>query len=122
MTASPTKKQRALLKFIDDFVREHDYSPSYREIQRALGLNSVSAVAEHVNNCVAAGYLKKTPNAARSLEVIPEEKHEETEKLFAKRITELEQKIAAKPDDTGLQDDLATLKAAAKLLRIDIHL
>ena len=116
----PTKKQRVLLKFIQDFSIDHEYSPSYREIQRAMGLKSVSAVAEHIDNCVKAGFLKKIPNAARTLEVIPLETHEETQKLFAKKLADLNEKLAKNPDDSGLKDDITTLKGAAKLLGIAI--
>lgn len=118
--STPTKKQQKILKFIQDFTIEHDYSPSYREIQRALGLSSVSAVAEHISNCEKAGYLKKIPNAARSIEIIPLENHEETQKLFKKHISELESKLIDNPDDQSIKDDLATLKAAAKLLKLVI--
>jgi len=69
-TEKPTKKQTELLQFIREFSEEHDYSPSYREIQAALGLRSVSAVAEHIDNCVTRGFLRKTPGSARSLEII----------------------------------------------------
>lgn len=116
----PTKKQRVLLKFIQDFSIDHEYSPSYREIQRAMGLKSVSAVAEHIDNCVKAGFLKKIPNAARTLEVIPLETHEETQKLFAKKIKELEAQLADDPVNVSLKDDITTLKGAAKLLGIAI--
>ena len=116
----PTKKQRVLLKFIQDFSIDHEYSPSYREIQRAMGLKSVSAVAEHIDNCVKAGFLKKIPNAARTLEVIPLETHEETQKLFAKKLADLNEKLVKNPDDSGLKDDITTLKSAAKLLGIAI--
>ena len=116
----PTKKQRVLLKFIQDFSIDHEYSPSYREIQRDMGLKSVSAVAEHIDNCVKAGFLKKIPNAARTLEVIPLETHEETQKLFAKKLADLNEKLVKNPDDSGLKDDITTLKSAAKLLGIAI--
>ena len=66
----PTKKQTQLLDFIRAFQETNDYSPSYREIAAYLGLKSVSAVAEHVDNCVSRGFLRKIPGAARSLEVI----------------------------------------------------
>ena len=117
---TPTKKQQKLLKFISDFTIEHDYSPSYREIQRALDLNSVSAVAEHISNCEKAGFLKKIPHAARSLEIIPLENHEETQKLFQKKLSELNAKLADHPDDQGIKDDISTLRAAAKLLDLVI--
>lgn len=116
----PTKKQRVLLKFIQDFSIDHEYSPSYREIQRAMGLKSVSAVAEHIDNCVKAGFLKKIPNAARTLEVIPLETHEETQKLFAKKLKELEAQLAGDPANVSLKDDITTLKGSAKLLGIAI--
>lgn len=120
----PTKKQTALLKFIDSFTEEHNYSPSYREIMRAMGLNSVSAVAEHINNCVAAGFLKKVPGAARSLQVIPLQDYKETRTLFRQKMSDLEEKLAS-PDTAeskkqGIQDDILTLRAAATLLGIDL--
>jgi repressor LexA len=128
----PTKKQTALLKYIDQFTEEHDYSPSYREIMRAMKLNSVSAVAEHVNNCVAAGFLKKNPNEARSLKVIPIKDYKETKGLFRQKIAEIDAMLNASPGEDGtvptlsaekrrsLEDDKITLKAAANLLDLDL--
>ena len=52
MTVKLTKKQLALLDFLQDFTEENGYSPSYREIMAGMGLSSVSAVAEHVENLV----------------------------------------------------------------------
>lgn len=66
----PTKKQRVLLEFIDAFIREHGYSPSYREIMNGLNYNSVATVALHVNNLIKRGHLNKRDRSARSLEVI----------------------------------------------------
>lgn len=66
----PTKKQRVLLEFIDAFIRQHGYSPSYREIMNGLNYNSVATVALHVNNLIKRGHLNKRDRSARSLEVI----------------------------------------------------
>lgn len=66
----PTKKQRELLTFIEDFIAEHGYSPSYREIMTGSSYTSVATVALHVNNLIARGHLKKRDKSARSLEVI----------------------------------------------------
>lgn len=82
-----TKKQLAVLNFIQDFTEENGYSPSYREIMAGLGLSSVSAVAEHVDNLVAKGALRKVPGAARSLEIL-DYKHEETVGLFRVKMAE----------------------------------
>ncbi len=118
----PTKKQAKLLEFIEKYMRTHDVSPSYREIRDALGLSSVSSVAEHIDNCVAAGYLRKTPNAARTLEVLTFEKNEETEALFDKKLKDLIERQNADPTNQSIADDIATLRAAAKILRLRLHL
>jgi SOS-response transcriptional repressor LexA len=72
-TIRPTKKQQALLEFIAQFIAEHGYSPSYREIMTGLGYTSVATVALHVNNLIKRGHLQKRERSARSLEVVSEE-------------------------------------------------
>src|SRR5690606_28954746 len=69
-TVRPTKKQRLLLTFIEGFIKEHGYSPSYREIMNGMNYNSVATVALHVNNLIKRGHLRKRENSARSLEVV----------------------------------------------------
>ena len=81
MAMKLTKKQLALIEFLQNFTDENGLSPSYREIMSGMGLSSVSAVAEHVDNLVSKGVLRKVPGAARSLEVL-DYKHEETVKLY----------------------------------------
>lgn len=66
----PTKKQRELLTFVDNFISGHGYGPSYREIRAGLGYNSVATVALHIDNLVAKGHLRKNNKRARSLEVV----------------------------------------------------
>lgn len=97
MAINLTKKQLAVLNFIQDFTEERGISPSYREIQAGLELASVSAVAEHIDNLVAKGVLKKVDGAARSLEIL-DYKHEETVELFRVKMLECteEEKIILK--------------------------
>jgi repressor LexA len=68
----PTKKQQELLVFIQNFVSEHGYGPSYREIMVGCNYTSVATVALHVNNLIKRGHLRKKDRSARSLEVIAE--------------------------------------------------
>jgi SOS-response transcriptional repressor LexA len=68
-TVRPTKKQRELLTFIEQFIGEHGYSPSYREIMSGLNYTSVATVALHINNLIRRGHLRKRDHSARSLEV-----------------------------------------------------
>jgi repressor LexA len=66
----PTKKQRELLGFIEEFIGEHGYSPSYREIMSGLNYNSVATVALHVGSLIKRGHLRKRDRSARSLELV----------------------------------------------------
>ncbi len=108
MAVKLTKKQLAVLNFLQDFTEENGYSPSYREIQAGLGLASVSAVAEHVENLVEKGVLRKVPGAARSLEVL-DYKHEETVELFKVRMMDC------------TDDEKKILAQAAEILGIDLN-
>jgi SOS-response transcriptional repressor LexA len=69
-TVRPTKKQRELLTYIEQFIGEHGYSPSYREIMTGLNYTSVATVALHINNLIKRGHLRKRDHSARSLEVM----------------------------------------------------
>lgn len=66
----PSKKQRELLTFIEKFIAEHGYSPSYREIMAGCDYTSVATVALHVRNLIARGHLRKRDHSARSIEVV----------------------------------------------------
>lgn len=65
----PTKKQKELLSFIEAFISEHGYSPSYREIMQGMNYNSVATVSLHVNSLIKRGHLRKRDHSARSLEL-----------------------------------------------------
>lgn len=66
----PTKKQKELLAYIEAFINEHGYSPSYREIMNGLSYTSVATVALHVGNLIKRGHLTRRDHSARSLEVV----------------------------------------------------
>ena len=70
MSERSTKRQKELLDYVDTFIQEHGYGPSYREIMNAIGYKSVSTVAIHIDGLIAKGFLRKSDNSARSLEVV----------------------------------------------------
>lgn len=70
MSIRPTKKQQELLTYIEKFIAEHGYGPSYREVMTGCNYNSVATVAVHINNLIARGHLTKRDKSARSLEVV----------------------------------------------------
>lgn len=90
-TVRPTKKQKELLGFIEDFITEHGYSPSYREIMAGLNYTSVATVSLHVNNLIKRGHLRKRDHSARSLEVVKDGAAEPA-KVTSNQITPGEEK------------------------------
>ena len=102
MSVKLTKKQTILLDFIKEFMETHDYSPSYREICAGLGLKSPASVAEHINNLVAIGALKKHDGEARSLEVV-DLSYPETTALFKTRL------LNATPEEEKILHDAASI-------------
>jgi repressor LexA len=64
-----TKRQAEILAFITDYISEHNYAPSYREIGQHFDLSSTATVAEHVETLKQKGYLSHEENLARSLQI-----------------------------------------------------
>lgn len=64
-----TKRQREILDFINDFLKENGYAPSLREIGENFKLNSPATVHTHVENLKKKGFLKNSFNEARSIEL-----------------------------------------------------
>lgn len=120
---NPTKKQYELLLFIDNFIKDNGYGPSYREIMRALNYKSVSTVAVHIDNLISRGHLRKRDNSARSLEVIDVAAAPKTtpevldstdaiiERCIRAKIADLQ-----KQDDDKARQDIQTLQSALQIL------
>ena len=70
MSLKITKKQQRILDFITDFIDKNGVSPTYREIAAGLELKSVASVAEHIDNLVLRGALRRSEDHGRVLEVV----------------------------------------------------
>lgn len=125
----PTMKQYHLMSYIAEFAQIHGYGPSYREIMMGCGYSSVATVAEHINNLIARGHLRKRDRSARSLEVIS---MPEPEKIITKDVSESEEKWlvekvelffteleAANSVESSKIDELYVLVGALKVLGLD---
>ncbi len=68
---SLTKRQKHVLDFLAEFIAENHYSPSFEEIAGHLNLASPSTVHRHLKVLEEKGYLKRTFNRSRALEITP---------------------------------------------------
>jgi repressor LexA len=71
-----TGRQQEIWKFLTDYVDEHGYPPTVREIGEAVGLASPSTVHAHLANLERAGLIKRDPTKPRALELRREPKPE----------------------------------------------
>jgi repressor LexA len=65
-----TAKQRELLQFIHDRLRQSGVSPSFDEMREALDLKSKSGVHRLISALEERQFIRRLPNRARALEVI----------------------------------------------------
>jgi repressor LexA len=65
-----TAKQRELLLFIDNRLKDEGISPSFDEMREALDLKSKSGVHRLISALEERGFIRRLPNRARALEVL----------------------------------------------------
>ncbi len=65
-----TKRQKEILDYIDGFIEERGYAPSFEEIAESFGYSSLATVHEHLSNLERKGYIRKSYNESRSIELV----------------------------------------------------
>jgi len=60
-----TERQRKVLKTIENFVLEHGYSPTIRQLGKLLNIPSPSAVFKHILSLEKKGYLERVKGEVR---------------------------------------------------------
>src|SRR6266498_2596510 len=66
-----TRRQREILDYIAKHIEEKGYAPSFEEIARQFGFQSLATVHEHLTNLERKGYIRRTHNESRAIEVVP---------------------------------------------------
>lgn len=67
-----SKRQRHILTYMDQYVAEHGFPPTIREIGTATGINSTSVVNYNLNKLVQAGYLERSGHISRGIRLVAE--------------------------------------------------
>ena len=65
-----TRKEKAILKFIEKQVKTNGYPPSVREIGKAIGLSSTATVHAYLSKLEKQGFIKKEDKKGRTLKII----------------------------------------------------
>lgn len=66
-----TRRQKEILDFIAGFISRKGYSPSFEEIAEGMGLASIATVHKHLTALDSKGYLKRSFNQSRALDLAP---------------------------------------------------
>ncbi len=63
-------KQQRILDYIRDFIEEHDYPPSIRQIQKACDISSTSVVDYNLRILERQGHIRRDREVSRAIEVL----------------------------------------------------
>lgn len=72
-----TKKQKEVLDFITEYVRENGYSPTQKEIQEHFGFKSLGSVQDYIRYLTNGGYLNNDSHSVRGLMPATVQQHSE---------------------------------------------
>jgi repressor LexA len=66
-----TKRQREILSFLGTYSESYGYAPSFEEIAAQFNYNSLATVHEHLSNLERKGYIRRSYNESRAIEILP---------------------------------------------------
>lgn len=66
-----TKRQREILDYLNEFIQQHGYAPSLEEIGQRFNLSSLATVHKHLTNLQDKGFIRRSWNRSRSVELLP---------------------------------------------------
>ncbi len=66
-----TKRQKQILDFVESYIGQHGYAPSFEEIAEQFAFRSLATVHEHLSNLERKGYIRREHNESRAIEVAP---------------------------------------------------
>jgi repressor LexA len=68
---SLTKRQREILSYLGTYSDTNGYAPSFEEIAEQFNYNSLATVHEHLTNLERKGYIRRSYNESRAIEILP---------------------------------------------------
>jgi repressor LexA len=68
-----TKRQREILNYLTAYTEQNGYAPSFEEIAETFEYSSLATVHEHLTNLERKGYIQRSYNESRSINILPTE-------------------------------------------------
>jgi repressor LexA len=70
MAKDLSPKQQSILRFLRQFIEEHDYPPSIRQIQDGCRISSTSVVDYNLKKLEGSGYIRRDREVSRAIELL----------------------------------------------------
>ena len=67
---SLSPKQQGIVDFLEEFLNEHDYPPSIRDIQTGCGISSTSVVDYNLKRLEEKGIIRRDREISRAIELL----------------------------------------------------
>ena len=71
---NPTKRQLEILRFLRDYIKEHEFPPTYKEVQDHFKFASKQAVSRHFENMTKKGLIFRIVGSPRAIRITPKGK------------------------------------------------
>ena len=66
-----TRRQKQIVDYLGDYIKRNGYAPSFEEIAEHFEFQSLATVHEHLTNLERKGYIRRSHNESRSIEIVP---------------------------------------------------
>ena len=67
-----TRRQKQILDYLDGYISDNGFAPSFEEIAARFTFRSLATVHEHLTNLERKGYITRAHNESRAIELIPQ--------------------------------------------------
>lgn len=65
-----TKKQKRVLLFLEEFIRQHGFPPTVREIAQQLGMAGPHSAKRFLDMLQEKGFIRRLPKSSRAIEIV----------------------------------------------------
>ena len=115
-----TRRQREILDYLAEYIRDHGYAPSFEEISRRFHFRSLATVHEHLTNLERKGCIRRTHNESRSIEIVPPKGQTGATELPLLGLVAAGEPIEAVTagDTLGVPDELLPRRGRSYVLRV----
>lgn len=101
------KKKQAILQYLSETIKTRGYAPTLSEIAQHFQLSSLATVHEHINFLEKKGFIRKSKNDPRSIEIVDQSETQTIE--HASLLLPLVGVIAAGSPIEAIEDKVETV-------------